>query len=840
MAASATQPKAVRRESRIIERPRLIKLLDETDARTILLLAPAGYGKTTLARQWAKTLNGAVWVTLSAEDRDIAAMALKFARASDPDEFGTPARVTTYLKAHANPQRMARELAHLLVSQLLARRAQWVVIDDYHEVMGEPQAERFIEVMNQKLDCRFLLASRLRPTWATARLAVYGDVGEIDRTDLAMDREESRRVLGPHPDFEHVVAQAEGWPAVIGLAASARGIRLPGPELSSSLLHAYFTEELFRTAGERVQKGLMQLALAPDLEPVTLQELFGAGADALRDEAENLGFVHSEAGNNELHPLVRDFLFRKIGATEEATLMVSDAIGACVRRERWDRAFELILRFERDDLVEPVLEAAYMPLIRCGHTATLGTFATKVKIAPTFPPAVVDLAEADIALADGAFELASRIAQRAVARLGEEHELASRAETIIAESAYARACPAEAEAAYKRAFQSARSERDAVAALRGWALSCVQGEVPVPGWVMQRLEERRGESPLDLLRHTLLELIRRHFSSGFSDADPLIDEARAVLHLVDDPRARSAFAYVTAYVTALRANYRDAERWLEVCDADIEAFDLDFARPHSLWNHAHVALGLRKFGHAERLLQKLEDGLNNYPLDYHVVNARILRGRLALETHRTEAAIAALPTIKREVVIPSIHGEYVATRALALAISERRREALSAADRAGEMTQAVEVRVLNAATRAILSSESDRARTADAAWDLAEELGAWDPLVASIRASKALADVFARNEALRPALGTLYQRTNDLGLARLGGLRTRAVGNPADLLSPREFEVLGLIARGYRNQEIATALVLSLSTVKVHVRHIFEKLGVRSRSEAVTRLTTID
>ena len=65
MAANAAQPTVVRREPRIIERPRLIKLLDETDARTILLLAPAGYGKTTLARQWAKTLNGAVWVTLS-------------------------------------------------------------------------------------------------------------------------------------------------------------------------------------------------------------------------------------------------------------------------------------------------------------------------------------------------------------------------------------------------------------------------------------------------------------------------------------------------------------------------------------------------------------------------------------------------------------------------------------------------------------------------------------------------------------------------------------------------------------------------------------------------------
>src|SRR4029078_3559065 len=98
---------------------------------------------------------------------------------------------------------------------------------------------------------------------------------------------------------------------------------------------------------------------------------------------------------------------------------------------------------------------------------------------------------------------------------------------------------------------------------------------------------------------------------------------------------------------------RDATRWLDVCDSDIAAFDLDFARPHSLWNRAHVALGLRKFGHAERLLQRLEDDISNHPLDYHVVNARILRGRLALETHRADVAIAALPELRSEVVIPS-------------------------------------------------------------------------------------------------------------------------------------------------------------------------------------------
>jgi DNA-binding NarL/FixJ family response regulator len=66
--------------------------------------------------------------------------------------------------------------------------------------------------------------------------------------------------------------------------------------------------------------------------------------------------------------------------------------------------------------------------------------------------------------------------------------------------------------------------------------------------------------------------------------------------------------------------------------------------------------------------------------------------------------------------------------------------------------------------------------------------------------------------------------------------RNPAVSASDDLrLSPREEEVLRLLAKGHRSKEIAEDLSVGLGTVNTHVRHIYEKLHVRSRAEAVAR-----
>ena len=97
---------------------------------------------------------------------------------------------------------------------------------------------------------------------------------------------------------------------------------------------------------------------------------------------------------------------------------------------------------------------------------------------------------------------------------------------------------------------------------------------------------------------------------------------------------------------------------------------------------------------------------------------------------------------------------------------------------------------------------------------------------------EAILTVAAGDAALDPAI----QHHVVAALASADSSPEAAAAAPElpDDLTPREAEVLGLIAEGLTNTEIAERLVVSPTTVKSHINHLFAKAGLRDRAQAVT------
>ncbi|HZT14820.1 MAG TPA: LuxR C-terminal-related transcriptional regulator [Gaiellaceae bacterium] len=832
MTAGRQQATRRRGQRRIIERPRLTRLLDDMDARTILLTAPAGYGKTTLARQWARTLNGLIWIASTPSHCDVVTFSEDVAAGVDALGGAAGRFIRELVRARSNPQRAAREIANALAVRVEETAVQWVVIDDYHELAQSPEVEEMVTILRERISARFLVASRSRPDWVTARQILYGRVGELGPDELAMTPAETRQLLGTRPDLEPLIRRAQGWPAVLTLAAGLDAeARHENP--LPTMLYRYVAEELYQSAPLDVQDALITLALLPNLDETTLTGRFGPDADRFVDRAQELGFL-TGGEPFELHPLLREFLLSKLAESPGAEPRVREAVHGHLAASAWDGALDLVLRFSLEDLVDPVLEQGFKPLVRSGRLGTLASFAARIRDAPGFPPPAVDVVEAEVALRDGRFELAIELARRVQPHLGPEHPLKSRSNTVLGQANFFAAAFAEAHDAFAIAQSTALDDTDATEALNGLARAIIFREEGDLAPVMRALRRERHRSPNNLLRFAAAELCRRWFEEGLRDPLP-IEEPLHALPQVEDPLVRTAFTYAAACSLAQRAEYRRAIDFHRLLAKDVESFSLEFASPYLHWTAALINLGLRRFGEANRSLRILERFAHDTNHPEHALNASLLRARMLLQTGEARSALECLEVQEEAPSPPSWRAEHAASRALVLACIGEADAAEASVDIAERMTRCVEVKVIGAAARAVSAARSGNVRGALALIELAETVATWDPVVCAVRSSRELADMLTANPRSRPRLQRLWYGTMDYALARRAGFRTPSPQSASELLSPREQEVLGLVARGLRNRDIAAALFIAESTAKVHVRHVLEKLGVRSRAEAVAR-----
>jgi DNA-binding NarL/FixJ family response regulator len=124
-----------------------------------------------------------------------------------------------------------------------------------------------------------------------------------------------------------------------------------------------------------------------------------------------------------------------------------------------------------------------------------------------------------------------------------------------------------------------------------------------------------------------------------------------------------------------------------------------------------------------------------------------------------------------------------------------------------------------------------------AAYDETASAGAFDLTVFAYRANPNLLPILAANDERNAELTDLMSQVGDVRIAKRFGVEAPNSGATLSTptLTPRERQVYELLAEGKTNREIASTLFITEPTVKVHVRHVFRKLGVRSRTEAAVR-----
>ena len=135
----------------IIKRPRLTRLLDNANARVLMLIAPAGFGKTTLAREWVAD-RPHVWYRGTTATADVAALS-PGSRTSSPRSSPTPAsRTVARMRATGTPEQDVDILAELFAEDLADWPDDpWLVFDDYQFAMEAEAPERFVDVLLAEL-----------------------------------------------------------------------------------------------------------------------------------------------------------------------------------------------------------------------------------------------------------------------------------------------------------------------------------------------------------------------------------------------------------------------------------------------------------------------------------------------------------------------------------------------------------------------------------------------------------------------------------------------------------------------------------------------------------------
>jgi len=883
----------------ILPRPRLLARLDDgARAALTLVCAPAGYGKTTLLVEWSRRGDWPpAWVSLDAHDNDAGRFWGYVCTALERLQPGVGAEALALLRS-PQPPPIESILTVLINGLATLPRAGVLVLDDYHLIEDHAiHAALAFLLAHLPPRLRLVIAGRADPPLPLARLRVRGQLTEVRAADLRCTPEETaaflRDVMGlalAAGDVAALEERTEGWIAALQLAAlSVRG-RADGPAFVAAFTGShrhvvdYLADEVLARQPDDTHTFLLRTAI--------LDRLCGALCDAVTGRGDGLAMLESLERANLLlvpldderrwyryHHLFADVLrqrlrradptgvpelHRRAAAWYERECWVTEAIGHALAAG--DTAWAVRLAEEH---VETAVLRSEIAAVR-HWLALLSGDVVQPRPRLCIAAAVVALVGHDLEavepwLRDAARALDMGDGDEASAALGPSYEVGKPAEGLFADLPLAivviRGTLARLRGDAARAIAFARQ-----ALARAPDTGYLRG---VAAWDLGLAYWMRGD--LAAADRALGELGARVTPAG-----PVEALYAPLLNLYYQGRVQIA----QGRLPAAAATYRRAQHlgapegrpllpaagWAEVGLGEVlrEWDDLDGATRHL---RAGLDLGAR-VGDAAPLAQG------------YVALARVRQaqgdaaGALdAIETARQLAPDADVihlfnPVEAQRARLWLLQGDVAAAARWVRERGLREDDALSYAREAAHVVLA---RVLLAQgaprdARALLDRLCMQAeaggRMGSAIETLAlralAEAACGDLAAALATLGRALA--LAEPEGyLRlfvdegPAMAVLLRRAAAEGLSPAYARRLLAAaaspGSPApasstrpamahslpEPLTPREREVLELLAAGARNGEIAARLYVTLNTVKKHVGHIFGKLGVGNRTEAVAR-----
>ncbi len=801
-----------------------------------MLVAPAGYGKTVLAQQWLKRRPHAFYRATESADVGVTGLGLLSAATAVSRNLGD--QFEQWLRSRRGTQ--ASGVATDLLIEDLRKwpNGAWLAVDDYHLLTGD--AERLVENLRHISTLRLLVTSRRRPEWCSSRDLLYGDVFELSSADLAMSRDEASGVLVDVEDASEIIELADGWPAVIGLAAFAPDRQVRRNAALPPALHSYIAEELFSSLPSRMRSGLFQLSLLTNPTDRLATRLLGPDAREVLDEGLRVGFLtRYQPGLFAIHPLLREFLHEKLVLDldpDSRLRLLHKTVELIEEESLWEDAFDVIRRFALDDRLESLISTAMYDLLDRGMLATLAQL-LHYGTSRLDPSAVLDLAAAELAFREGFHERSFTLAHSAAERLNDDALLASRALCRAGHAAYFLDEIDSAASNFKRARTTARTPADKRKAIWGQFLAALDCESDDAVALLSEFEQASRSEADDLLR---IQNGRLHLGMRLGSVASGLRGAEAVATTVGearDPVTRASFWHVYSGALRLAARYDEALAASEHTEHEIDRFDLGFARAYVQLTRSLTYMGLSDYDNAQSALNHAA-AMGSRTGDVFIqLSERVNRCRLLLLLGHYRDAVECTSDTWPTNVTPGLLGEFLACRALAIALSGAADETDELLATVGHTTRENEARALGECARALAalnlpgrdaSALGDHFRSAVSRWVL-------DPYVFAFKLDQRLPRVVQRSPTLRSALDDLRPLIDPFG--RRSDRRDALAAAHASL-SPREAEVLGLVAQGMTNAEIASTLFLAIPTVKVHVRSVLRKLGLRTRTEAAVYAVT--